>query len=136
MVINFLYCVFSLDVVCHWQKYQILSDAERRHDYKTQNVKCDFDLKGWHRFQGAAGTKMVTECPEQNSCDTTSPIWLNGDHPAVAQSTVTRNVCINKNACCKITFPIEVKNCGSYYIYNLRKLKHFGGCDARYCSTD
>jgi len=126
-------CVFSLVDVCHWQHYQNLSDAERKYDHVTVNQKCDNTLNGWYRFQGAAGTKMVTTCPPMERCDAVLPIWLSGGHPTVAEGKVTRNVCINNFACCDISFSIQVKNCGSYYIYKLFDPRK---CPARYCSTD
>ena len=126
-------CVFSLVDGCHWQNYKNLSDAERKYDYVTVNQKCDNTLNGWYRFEGAAGTKMVTTCPPTDRCDAAFPIWLNGSHPTVAEGKVTRNVCINKHACCAIFFPIQVKNCRSYYIYNFLTPSD---CPARYCSTD
>jgi len=123
------------DDVCHWQKYQNLSDAERKHDYvRTKYGKCDNKLNGWYRFQGAAGTKMVTTCPLEFHCDTAYPIWLSGGHSTVAEGTVPRKVCIHKSGkCCFNWFFIQVKNCSSYYIYKLDGLRD---CDARYCSTD
>ena len=126
-------CLFPLVDVCHWQNYKSLSDAERKYDYVTVNQKCDKTLNGWYRFQGAAGTKMATICLPTNRCDAAYPIWLNGSHPTVAEGKVTRNVCIYKSACCDIFFPIQVKNCSSYYIYELYNL---GNCPFRYCSAD
>ena len=128
-------CVFPLVDVCHWQNYQNLTDAKRKYDYETQeDAKCDNTLNGWYRFQGAAGTKMVTTCPPIDRCDAYYPIWLSGSHPTVAEGKVTRNVCINKfGDCCYDFLPIQLKNCGSYYIY---KLLNRLSCPARYCSTD
>jgi len=127
-------CVFPLVDVCHWQNYQNLTDAKRRYDYETQGYgKCDI-LNGWYRFQGAAGTKMVTTCPPQFRCGAAYPVWLSGGHPTVAEGKVTRNVCINKGGNCWYDLlSIQLKNCGSYYIY---KLLYPGDCPARYCSTD
>jgi len=110
------------------------TDAERKHDYVTVNFECDETLDGWYRFQGAAGTKMVTTCPPMDRCDAVFPIWLSGGHPTVAEGTVTRRVCIRvSDDCCYNWFPIQLKNCGSYYIYYLF---HPGHCPSRYCSTD
>ena len=112
-----------------------MTDAERKYDYKTQDYdKCDNTLNGWYRFQGAAGTKMVTTGPPRDRFDAYYPIWLSGSHPTVAEGKVTRNVCINKlGDCCYDLLFIQLKNCGSYYIYNLINP---GICNARYCSTD
>ena len=123
--------IFLVDVCRH---YQTLTDAERRYDYVTVNSKCDYTLSGWYRFQGAAGTKMVTKCPPTGRCGGELPAWLSGDHPTVAEGTVIRKVCINKyRGCCDESFFIQVKNCSSYYIY---KLHNPDACDARYCGTD
>ena len=119
-------CVFPLVDVCHWQNYQNLTDAERKYDYVTVNPKCDKTLNGWYRFEGAAGTKMVTTCPLMDRCDAL--------FPTVAEGRVARRVCIHWfEGCCDRSLFIQVKNCGSYYIY---KLFHPGDCPARYCSTD
>ena len=127
-------CLFPLVDVCHWQNYKSLSDAERKYDYVTKDAKCDNTLNGWYRFQGAAGTKMVTTCPPVFRCDAAYPIWLCGGHPTVAEGKVRRIACIhNFEGCCDEQVPIQVKNCGSYYIYKLADLMH---CEARYCSTD
>jgi len=127
-------CVLPLVDVCHWQHYQNLTDAERKYDYVTVNFKCDATLDGWYRFQGAAGTKMVTTCPSMDRCDGNFPVWLSEDHPTVAEGTVLRKVCVRKfQLCCENWFRIKVKNCSSYYIYRFGNPGH---CDARYCSTD
>ena len=77
---------------------------------------------------------MVTACPQLRRCGATFPAWLSGDHPSVADGTVERKVCVrNFDGCCKVEVRIKVKNCGSYYIYDL---KNPGSCDFRYCSTD
>jgi len=114
--------------------YKNLTDAERKYDYVTKHPKCDNELNGWHRFQGDAGTKMVTTCPPINRCDAHFPVWLSEHHPTVAEGTVRRKVCIgDSDDCCKDYRFIDVKSCGSYYIYNLINP---GSCNARYCSTD
>ncbi|KAL9963300.1 hypothetical protein ACROYT_G032487 [Oculina patagonica] len=116
------------------QNYQTLSDAGRKETYETVSYQCDYNLNGWYRFQGAAGTRMATSCPSEERCDTTSPGWLDGAHPTVAEGTVTRKVCFHKfGGCCGKIALIQVKNCGSYYIYNLRGTP---GCDMRYCGSD
>ena len=126
-------CLFFLADIC--KNYQNLTDAERKYDYVTVNYKCDEILPyGWYRFQGAAGTKMVTACPPIDRCGGEFPAWLSGDHPTVADGTVTRKVCIHMYwDCCDRSVDIRVKNCSSYYIYKLIRLRV---CDARYCGTD
>ena len=126
-------CIFSLVDVCHWKNYNNLTDAKRRYDYVTKRAQCGHALNGWYRFQGAASTKMVNECPPKDRCDAGFPIWLHGVHPTVAQGIVTILGCIRKRRCCADAVSIQVKNCGSYYIYKLGDPRQ---CDARYCTTD
>jgi len=131
-LIIYEYLLFFLVDICN--NYKNLTDAGRKYDYVTVNAKCDYTLNGWYRFQGAAGTKMVTTCPPEKRCDANFPAWLSGDHPTVADGKVTRKVCIRKQEdCCQENVSIKVKNCGSYYIY---KLSNPGVCETRYCSTD
>jgi len=117
--------------------YQNLTDAERKYDNAVISPgKCDVELrnKGWHRFQGAAGTKMATKSPGFRKCGAKFPAWLSGTHPTVAEGTVRRQVCISKQdvECGEKSF-VDVRNCTYYYVYNLFALFN---CDFRYCGTD
>ena len=67
IIVDYLRIFIFLVDVC--RKYKNLTDGERKYDYKTVNYKCDDPLNGWYRFQGAAGTKMVTTCPPQDRCE-------------------------------------------------------------------
>ena len=130
---NIYLLVCLLADVC--ENYQPLAEGTRKHAYATVNFKCDTNLNGLYRFQGAAGTKMVTECPvSMNKCDASFPAWLSEDHPTVAEGAVQRKVCIRRDGdCCESSVSIQVKNCSSYYIY---ELLYPGFCYTRYCSTD
>jgi len=130
---SYLYISLFTFLVDICKNYQNLTDAERKYDYVTVNPKCDRKLNGWYRFQGAAGTKMVTTCPPRDRCDANFPAWLKEDHPTVAEGAVNKKVCINKFECCGGWVTIQVKNCSSYYIY---KLTNPRDCATRYCSTD
>jgi len=136
IIVDYLRMFICLVDGCH--HYQNLTDAERKYDYNTPDGynKCDFQLynKGWHRFQGAAGTKMATKSPGFRKCGASFPAWLDGAHPTVAEGTVRRKVCINKhNVECKENSFVDVKNCTSYYVYKFF-LSH--NCPFRYCGTD
>ena len=115
--------------------YINLTDADRKYGPDTTgDPKCDNNLHGWYRFQGDAGRKMMTTCPLINKCGASYPAWLSDDHPTVAEGTVRRKVCIHRDGnCCKTLLLIQVKNCSSYYIYELPSV---GFCYSRYCSTD
>ena len=133
MITNSTIFNFSfLDAEC--TSYSSLTSGDRKTTYIRMSDQCDNNLNGWYRFQGAAGTRMPTSCPPTERCDTYATGWLNGGHPAVADGKVTRQVCFHYSSnCCYLTRNIEVRNCGSFYVY------HFNGtpsCDQRYCGTD
>ncbi|KAL9961333.1 hypothetical protein ACROYT_G030251 [Oculina patagonica] len=114
--------------------YQTLSDAERKETYQSGSVtKCDDDLAGWYRFQGAAGTKMAISRPSGKKCDADFPGWLDGSHPAVSDGIVTKTVCFGQMCNNNKVRAIQVKNCGSYFIY---KLGPPPSCKLRYCGSD
>jgi len=133
-IVDYLRMFICLVDGCH--HYQNLTDAERKYDNAAISPgKCDNDLhtKGWHRFQGAAGTKMATKSPGFDKCGAPFPAWLDGAHPTVAEGTVRRYVCIDKNKECGVRSVLDVKNCTSYYVYKF----HFSNaCPFRYCGTD
>ena len=60
--------------------------------------------------------------------------WLDGAHPTVEDGKVRRKVCFSdRSTGCMDSKNIFVKNCGSYYIYELFKPSK---CISRYCGTD
>ena len=96
---------------------------------------CDNELpSGWYRFVGAAGTKMPTTRVPAYRCGTNWSGWLMTAHPTVEDGRVQRKVCFsNRPIGCKYSTNISVKNCGSNFIYKLKKPP---GCNLRYCGTD
>ncbi|XP_027041646.1 uromodulin-like isoform X1 [Pocillopora damicornis] len=121
--------------------YRNLSDADRKSTYNTPygKEKCDDDSSSiifgkWYRFVGDAGTKMPTWCVPRWKCGAASSGWLKSGHPTLADGEVSSQVCFNRiGDCCKISININVKDCGSYFIYKLQKPP---SCYLRYCSTD
>ena len=69
-------------------------------------------------------------------CGTKYPGWLNGTHPTVAEGVVTRTVCYScyggYEGYCWWRNIIKVKNCSSYYVYELQKLPNW---PFRYCGN-
>ena len=118
-----------------------MSDADRKSTYNTPHggEKCDDDsssiiFKKWYRFVGDAGTKMPTQCVPDYRCGAVYSGWLKGGHPTLADGEVLSKVCFTRvGDCCKKSININVKDCGSYFIYKLEKVS---SCDLRYCSTD
>ena len=142
----FLYLMCSLAwlLQLHWlpftlcssecENYRTLSNGDRKIT-NTGHARCDRSLDpGWFRFQGAAGNRMPTLCPAIYSCSTHAPGWLNRGHPTVADGRVTRQVCFHWSSnCCQYSTHIQVRNCGSFYVYYFKGTSH---CYLRYCSTD
>ena len=130
---------FFLSVdVC--QSYQNLTSAKRKTTNKVlDSTPCDkTDIPRddqWYRFQGDAGTKMATTCPDSGSCGAYFPGWLDGVPPTVKYEEKTMKVYFRKYNKCKIddTKYIRVKNCGAYTIYRLVPTR---SCYHRYCGTD
>ena len=114
--------------------YLSLTSSDRKTTYTSITNQCDRNLKGWYRFQGAAGTRMPSSCTPKFRCGTVATGWLNGSHPIVADGQVSRQVCFSfKLGCCWKTTYIQVKNCGPYYVYYFNGTP---GCYLRYCGTD
>ena len=113
--------------------YSSLTSGDRKTTYTSNSILCDSNLKGWYRFQGAAGTRMPTSCPPRDRCSTHGTGWLNGSHPTVADGKVSKQVCFSLTSCCSLTTHIQVRNCCSYYVYYFYGTP---GCHYRYCGTD
>ena len=124
----------ALPVEC--TSYSSLAESgARKTTYTSNSFLCDNKLKGWYRFQGAAGTRMPTSCPPKKRCSTQATGWLNGGHPTVADFKVSRQVCFPwDSSCCNWSTNIEVRNCGSFYVYHFNGTPY--GCALRYCGSD
>ena len=88
----------------------------------------------WYRFSGAAGNQMAESCVVVNRCGTYYPGWLNGSHPTVNEGVVQRTVCFRFiRFCCYFSTYIRVRNCGGFYVYELKPTKTF--FNLRYCGN-
>ena len=115
--------------------YTVLSEADRAQgNAQPPHNRSDYGLvTGWYRFQGAAGDRMPDKCVLLYRCGTKYPGWLNGRHPTVAEGVVTRTVCYNGYSdCCDDSNIIKVKNCSSYYVYELLRTRY---SFSRYCGN-
>ena len=106
------------------KNYSVLGEADLA-DRKVlrSHWRCDNELvTSWYRFQEAAGDRMPDKCLLRSRCGTTHPGWLNGTHPTIADGVVTRKVCFSgRTDCCLRRYIIKVKNCSSYYVYELQR---------------
>ena len=78
---------------------------------------------------------MADKCVLVYRCGTERPFSLNGAHPAVTEGVVTRTVCsdcLGGSDSCWVKNIIKVKNCSSYYVYELPRTyyRYFGNADA------
>ena len=125
---------YFLILAAECTSYSSLNNGDRKTTYIKKTYLCDDKVSGWYRFEGAAGIRMPTSCPPIDRCNTAATGWLNGGHPTVADGKVTRQVCFHWNSnCCNWSTNIEVRNCGSFYVYR------FSGtptCQLRYCGSD
>ena len=102
--------------------YTVLSEADRAQGnaQPPHNIDDNSLVTGWYRFEGAAGDRMPDKCVLRYRCGTRHPGWLNGSHPSVVEGVVTRTVCYGGyRDRCSNTDIIKVKNCSSYYVYQL-----------------
>lgn len=106
--------------------------------HSARPYSCDSGLgPDWYRFQAAAGTRMPISCTPIARCNTYGTGWLNGGHPTVAEGRVTRQVCFHYwSNCCQSSTIIEVRNCGSFYVYHLNGTDTKNYCQLGYCGTD
>ena len=132
-----------------------LSSSDRALNYTTKHEDCDSKIgtfkkshgytgSRWFRFEGAAGDNMALTCPyETDRCNTYATGWLNGGLPNVKEGPVTRQVCFygsrarvrRARTCCEWAINVQVRNCGSYYVYNLTTTPG-GECNLRYCGNN
>ena len=133
---NLVFCfrLFKAPDPCN--SYKLLNNINRRVGYTGQSpLGCDQPgrgfTEGWYRFTGAAGVRMPTKCPAKRRCGTHAPGWLEGGHPTVAQGIASRKVCYHwSSGCCQWSNYIRVRNCGAFYVYELKRTP---ACSLRYC---
>lgn len=133
---------------CQTGGYTVLNDAWRSvnnhvssfNDWK--NIHCDINLPtGWYRIQyNGVDHKIPNYCPLPNVdvpliCGSHVPMWYNGPMPQNAGDVTSGRACGNwYGNCCHFEVPddIQVKNCGSYFIYRLESTPF---CNTTYCAV-
>ena len=128
-----LHGVFLSFIECY--NYKVLNEPSRSKTYyRGYNNQCDNTLSiDWYRFSGAAGNQISQSCVDRYRCGTSRPGWLSGSHPTVNEGVVQRRVCFGSHRhCCIYSTYIRVRNCGGFYVYQLKPLP---GCYLRYCGN-
>lgn len=122
-----------LSIEC--SNHMFLEEAGRSMSYSNVgSIKCDSGLQlGWYRFRGAAGTMIATSCVPMNKCGTQVTGWLQGRHPPPSAGVIQAMVCFHgSSGCCQWSSYIGVRNCGSFYVYELAPAQF---CNLRYCGN-
>ncbi|XP_068714952.1 uromodulin-like isoform X1 [Montipora foliosa] len=114
--------------------YTVLNGTKRHHMNDAGFSYSDHNLiKSWYRFQGNGYTRMVDRCISYYHFGGRTPGWLKGGHPSLADGIVQRTACFHiRNNCCNYRRAIRVRNCGDYYVYELRATRSSGHV---YCTT-
>ncbi|XP_078698216.1 oncoprotein-induced transcript 3 protein-like isoform X2 [Branchiostoma floridae x Branchiostoma belcheri] len=116
--------------------YTILNEAWRSVNNNVRSQSCDRGFRGeWYRFINPAGTSMPTQRPQStHRCGTHAPMWMNGQHPSVADGEVSRQACAYwSGRPCRWSTTIQVKACSAgYYVYKLPRVNH---CYLGYCGA-
>ncbi|XP_013415746.1 uromodulin-like [Lingula anatina] len=128
--------------------YTVLNDSWRNvaqgknylSNFKCDGVTAGF-VKDWYRFMGPAGTILATECQPVQHCGTYVPLYLNGTVPNVPGDVWNVTLCATSAyGCCAYAWAavytppfVTVKNCGDYFVY---ELKPATGCYTAYCGSD
>ena len=117
--------------------YAVLDQSNRAITYRGASHFCDRRLSGWYRFVGKAGSKMPHSCVTGRRCGADGPGWLVGRHPSVSEGVARRRVCFAgsrgwfyRSSCCRWSTYISVRNCGTFFVYKLRRPPT---CNLRYC---
>ncbi|XP_048779375.2 von Willebrand factor D and EGF domain-containing protein-like isoform X2 [Ostrea edulis] len=89
---------------------------------------CDrYITEGWYR---ARDHVMSTSAPLLGKCGTLYPVWLKDPIPGAGEKQTLTACQIGFNENCASSYNIEVKNCTSFLVYNLKALS---SCNAAYC---
>ncbi|XP_048767403.2 oncoprotein-induced transcript 3 protein-like [Ostrea edulis] len=74
---------------------------------------------------------ILDQCPDLLSCGAVYPVWFNGSFPSVGDGITTEQLCkTGFSDCCSRTYDIQIKNCGTHYVYCLPALD---ACPERIC---
>ncbi|CAH3156343.1 unnamed protein product [Porites lobata] len=121
-----------------------LSSGNRTINYTSSTYKCDLtdseigdDWSKWYKITGKAGNALQVHPPLRERCGGQAQAYLTENHPAPSDGVVNRKVCVQNpsNLCNSRKSPIQVVNCGSFYLYRLQRLKNDCDPNWRYCTN-
>ena len=120
-----------------------LSSGDRTINYNSSTDECDStdseignDWSKWYKITGNAGNALRVNTPPTERCGGQVQAYLNDSHPVPSDGVVNRHVCIqNPPDSCRRKIQVPVVNCGSFYLYQLRRLKDNCLFTWRYCTN-
>ena len=121
-----------------------LSSGNRTINYISSTYKCDLtdseigdDWSKWYKITGKAGNALQVNPPLRERCGGEAQAYLTENHPAPSDGVVNRKVCVQNpsNLGNSRKSPIQVVNCGSFYLYRLQRLKNDCDPNWRYCTN-
>ena len=105
---------------------------------QSNETSCDarYLREGWHRFTGAAGTKLYSRCPNSgNRCGTRSPGWIaDSKYPTVLGESQRMKLHYHSFYCADDFGSVLVKNCGGFFTYKFDKIPYWS-CNFGICTV-
>ncbi|XP_069130782.1 oncoprotein-induced transcript 3 protein-like isoform X2 [Argopecten irradians] len=97
----------------------------------SETANCDSTMSDtWYRVESHILGEIATAPPSEYSCGTRYPIWMGDVFPGPGQ-TRTVQVCFSTNFnTCESPWTIDVKNCETFYVYQLTRPSK---CPSAYC---
>ncbi|XP_062600781.1 oncoprotein-induced transcript 3 protein-like [Saccostrea cucullata] len=123
LVDSTFYCNFSPDPCSSSNTLFEPFDRTRNCVFDSNYSPCDRYLTpGWYK----SDDPILNQCPPLNKCGTLYPVWLNDSLPNAGDPVTTKKLCkTGFTDCCSKEYDIQIKNCGSFYVYCLPALDSY-----------
>ena len=120
-----------------------LSSGDRTINYNSSTDKCDLrdsaignDWSKWYKITGNAGNALRVNTPPRKTCGGKVQVYLTENHPVPSDGVVNLQLCIqNPSELCYRKKQISVVNCGSFYLYQLQRIRNNCNLTWRYCTN-